>query len=683
MSFFTRLLLMMISVGLLPVISSGALLYYYQQRSKNNILELHTSLSRLAAGSMVRYMEDITQRLAFTQMVEMFYSTGEKEKVRDVLLDTLNSNRDFLVAAVLDGKGRELLRVSSDEYPVAGKIDRSGDPGFKSARLSGNIVFGSFESREGPPVSPMYCPLKDNRFLYLTVDFSRFWDGMQTQSIGRTGHVYLADTEGHVFRFPGAEPPAVTAPALRTLFSGIEPKFDSLAAPDGKYAGSFTQVPRSNIVVLTMQRRDEAFRHVRTTTYLLLALLMAVAVAAYYLALYYARLIQEPVSELIEGSDRVSAQDFDRPLDQELAWGEFSGLFSAFNSMQGQMKKYRDMQVDKMLEEKRKLDLLVSLLRDGIILADADGNPLFMNGIAAELLKSLSAGAASGAQGVIQRFAGAKAEQELVQARIYDEQKPRYYKPMSEQFRPRNAEPVSLLVLRDVTLEHEIDAMKEEFFNSVAHDLRAPLLGLQGYIRLLGAACKGGPETAHIEGMRASSRKLFSLVEDILDIAKMESGTLRLEPEEFDLAEMAGRSVQTFKPVLDERKISLSVDINGGAPLRLTADQRLLERVLANLLSNAAKFTPDGGAVKIDAFARDGSVEIGVQDNGPGIPEKSRKVIFEKFRQLESGAAPGKGYGLGLSIARKITELHGGSIRADEAPGGGARIVISLPFVTR
>lgn len=671
---------MMISVGLLPVISSGALLYYYQQRSKNNILELHTSLSRLAAGSMVRYMEDITQRLAFTQMVEMFYSTGEKEKVRDVLLDTLNSNRDFLAAAVLDSKGRELMRVASDEYHESGRLDRSADPGFRSSKLSGNIVFGSFESREGPPVSPMYCPLKGGRFLYLTVDFSRFWEGMQSQTIGRTGHVYLADTDGRMFRFPGAEPPAVAPAALKGLFHGLDYKFDTLSAPDGKYAGAFTQVPRSNIVVLTMQRRDEAFRHVRVTTFLLLALLMAVAVAAYYLALYYARLIQEPVSELIEGSERVSAQDFDRPLDQDLAWGEFSGLFAAFNSMQGQMKKYRDMQVDKMLEEKRKLDLLVSLLRDGIILADAGGTPLFMNGIAGELLKSHSSG---GEKGAIQRFAASGAEQELVQAKIYGEQKPRYYKPMSEQFRPRNSEPVTLLVLRDVTLEHEIDAMKEEFFNSVAHDLRAPLLGLQGYIRLLGAACKDAQQKAHLEGMRASSRKLFSLVEDILDIAKMESGTLRLEPEEFELSEMVQRSVQTFKPVLDERKIALSVDINGGRPLRLTADQRLLERVLANLLSNAAKFTPDGGAVKIDAHSSDGVMELAVQDNGPGIPEKSRKVIFEKFRQLESGAAPGKGYGLGLSIAMKITELHGGGIRAEEAPGGGARIIVSVPLVTR
>ncbi|HOX22411.1 MAG TPA: hypothetical protein PLL10_03025, partial [Elusimicrobiales bacterium] len=154
---------MMVSVGLLPVFSSGALLYYYQQRSKNSILELHHSLSRLAAGSMVRYMEDITQRLAFTQMLELFDSSGDRAKLKDVLLDTLNSNRDFLVAAVLDREGRELLRVSSEDFPVKAALDRSADPGFKSSSASGNVVFGSFETRQGPPVAPMFCPLRGNK----------------------------------------------------------------------------------------------------------------------------------------------------------------------------------------------------------------------------------------------------------------------------------------------------------------------------------------------------------------------------------------------------------------------------------------------------------------------------------------------------------------------------------------
>lgn len=679
MSFFTRLLLMMVSVGLLPVISSGVLLYYYQQRYKNNILELHHSLSRMAAGSMVRYMEDVTQRLAFTQMVEMFYSSGEKDKVRDVLLDTLNSNRDFLAAAVLDSRGRELLRVSSEEYPLGGKLDRSADPGFRSASISGNVVFGSFESRQGPPVAPMYCPLRGDKYLFLLVDFSRFWEAIQGQTIGVTGRVYLCDSDGNVFHFPGDAPPGAAPQALKNLLSGIDSRFDGLPAPDGKYVGAFTPVPRSNLAVITLQRRADAFRHVRATTYLLLVLLLAVAVAAYYLALYYARLIQEPVSELIEGAERVSAQQFDLPLDQSLAWGEFAGLFAAFNSMQGEMKKYSDMQVDKMLEEKRKLDLLVSLLRDGIVLADADGRPLFVNGIAAELLKALGGGAAEPERNLVQRFTGAGAP-ELVEAKLFSEQKARYYRPMSEQFRPKNSTPVYLLVLRDVTLEHEMDSMKEEFFNSVAHDLRAPLLGLQGYIRLLAAACKDRPEMQHLDGMKASSKRLSALVEDILDTAKMESGTLRLEPEDFDFTELAAQVLDNFRPALAEKKIEFNMDVNGGRPLALKADRRLLERVLANLLSNALKFTPDGGKISLLAEAASGAALIKVRDSGPGIPEKSRETVFEKFRQLDSSAAAGKGYGLGLAIARKIVELHGGSIRAGEAPGGGAELSVSLPL---
>ncbi|HOX21929.1 MAG TPA: ATP-binding protein, partial [Elusimicrobiales bacterium] len=516
-------------------------------------------------------------------------------------------------------------------------------------------------------------------YLFLMVDFSRFWESVQGQAIGRTGRIYLSDRTGNIFQFPGDSPPRVEPQELKKLLSGGTPVFDALPTGDGKYVGSFAPVPSSNLAVLTLQQRADAFRLVRTTTFLLLALILAVATAAYYLALYYARRIQEPISELLHGAERVSAQHFERPLDKMLAWGEFEGLFDAFNSMQGEMKKYRDLQVDKMLEEKRKLDLLVGLLRDGIVLADEQGLPLFVNNIAAELLKSLGGQAAEQEKNLIKRLTGGQAQQDLVEAKVFSEQKPRYYKPMSELFRPKNSEPVLLLVLRDVTLEHEIDTMKEEFFNSVAHDLRAPLLGMQGYLRLLAASCKEEHQKEHLDGMRTSSKKLFALVEDILDTAKMESGTLRLEPEEFDAAEMLSHMLETFRPALADKKITLSLEINGASTLLLKADKRLLERVLSNLVSNALKFTPDNGAIKILAVKNSGGVTIAVQDSGPGIPEENRETVFEKFRQLDAGATGGKGYGLGLFIARKIVQLHGGTIRAAQAPGGGADISLTLP----
>ncbi|MDD2772873.1 MAG: ATP-binding protein [Elusimicrobiales bacterium] len=679
MSLFSRLFLLMLLAGMAPLVPTGALLFYYQSQAKVNALSLHESLSSVTATAIRQYMQGLAARMAFTERLDL--SAGGKARLEAQLREALAANPDFMLAAVLDAEGRPGARAGAPEtLRRFGGAGHGADPVFLQARKTGQVVLSSFDSQDGVSVCSLVFPIRSGRYLYVVANAEPLLSQLREQRIGETGHIFLADTQGHIFRFDGEPAPGVRPEFLSAQF-GYRPaaRLEIIPAPEGTFVGAYRRVPDMNLCVLTLQLRDEAFWVIRLTTSLIIFFLLAIATASYFSALYYARKLSRPISALIDGAGRVIRRDFSTPVPRNAGWGEFSQLIEAFNIMLGETGRYDRLQVDRLLGEKRKLDLLVGMMRDGVILADENGAPLFTNHIAAGLLDNpafiaLAADGASGAREVTQRMSRRGRGLETFRADAGGS--PRWYRLMSEEFLPPEGGKLKLIVLRDVTFEHEIDAMKEDFFNSAAHDLRAPLLGMQGYMKLLEASCSGaGAE--YLSAMKNSSARLFRLVEDILDIARMESGALRPKTEQLDFAETARRTADSLLPLIEEKGIKLSLPAGGGAPLPVKGDARMLERLLGNLLSNAIKFTPRDGKISVE-YAREGAFcRVSVKDSGPGIPPAALEEVFEKYRRLDD--SPGKGYGLGLAIARKICELHGGKIAAANRPEGGAEITFTLP----
>jgi signal transduction histidine kinase len=237
-----------------------------------------------------------------------------------------------------------------------------------------------------------------------------------------------------------------------------------------------------------------------------------------------------------------------------------------------------------------------------------------------------------------------------------------------------------LIMLRDVTAERRLDAMKEEFFQSAAHDLRAPLFAIQGYLRLIKRSfVPDERQTGWFGAIEQSCEKLTLLVNDSLDFARIENGYLRLSPTPVDARAVVRRAVNLFLPLAEERGLVLEARIDADAPAAFQADERLIERMLNNLLGNALKFTPRGGRVIAHISSRGDLIEFAVEDDGPGIPEAQRAVIFERFRQL-GAIGPKSGFGLGLSICAKIVKLHRGVIWVEPGPAGGSRFIVRLPL---
>ncbi len=237
--------------------------------------------------------------------------------------------------------------------------------------------------------------------------------------------------------------------------------------------------------------------------------------------------------------------------------------------------------------------------------------------------------------------------------------------------------------LKQANLELErASRHKSVFLANMSHELRTPLNAILGFSELLLDEAPDSFDQAtrknFLEQINSSGKHLLGLINDILDLSKVEAGQMDLRPQRMRVDEVAGQVLSTVEPLAGQKGIQLTADV---APeLELVADPGKVKQMLLNLVSNAIKFTPDGGQVTVAARARDGVVELRVSDTGIGIAPEDIGKLFEEFQQLDSG--PGRqhqGTGLGLALTRRFAELHGGRIEVESEVGKGSTFIVVLP----
>jgi signal transduction histidine kinase/CheY-like chemotaxis protein len=230
----------------------------------------------------------------------------------------------------------------------------------------------------------------------------------------------------------------------------------------------------------------------------------------------------------------------------------------------------------------------------------------------------------------------------------------------------------------------EANQLKDQFLAVVSHELRTPLNAILGWAELLRSGRL--PESKHDRASQAifdSAKRQAHLIDELLDVARIMSGKLRLERSTVDLTEIISGAIAVVQPAVEAKHINIVVD---AAPSMSTVygDSARLQQIAWNLLSNAVKFTPDGGVVRIQLRTVSGVAEIVVEDSGDGIPANFLPYVFEPFRQADgSTTRPHAGLGLGLSIVKQLVEAHGGTVTATNGQGGrGAVFVVRLPIVS-
>ena len=395
-----------------------------------------------------------------------------------------------------------------------------------------------------------------------------------------------------------------------------------------------------------------------------------------------------PFAELERGVRLWAAGDLSASLDRE-ALGPRADLAEVFERARDEQFRLLGERRREVSRERLRLETLIRHIPDGLILSNLRGEVLQINQAGADILgikgdKPLETANTVECRMKVQEILKIRTQSDVIELPVR-----RGAIDATGVFRitvamfstPCGNDDISVLVLlRDITTERSLDAMKEEFFQSVAHDLRAPLFAMQGYLRLLEKSLR--PEKhqkGYFDAIAQSCEKLTLFIQDTLDSARIEAGQMRLSVMPIDPAALLQRALELFRPLAEEKGVKLSVKLTDDRPSTVDLDERLIERVFNNLLSNALRFTPRGGSITLGlSTAGRSEAEFSVADTGPGIPAEERGRVFEKFRQLDA-AGPRAGFGLGLNICRKIVNLHGGTIWVDSQPGQGSQFVVRVP----
>jgi signal transduction histidine kinase len=222
---------------------------------------------------------------------------------------------------------------------------------------------------------------------------------------------------------------------------------------------------------------------------------------------------------------------------------------------------------------------------------------------------------------------------------------------------------------------------KSEFLANMSHELRTPLNAIIGFSEVLAEGMFGEVNEKQIEYLNdilESGRHLLSLINDILDLSKIEAGRMELEPTDFDLPSAIDNALILVRERASRRGITLGREIDEGLGM-VRADERKVKQVLLNLLSNALKFTPEGGRIDVRAGLYDDLAEISVSDTGVGIGPEDQEAVFEEFRQVGTASKKVEGTGLGLALSRKFIELQGGRIWVKSQVGTGSTFTFTVP----
>jgi len=443
---------------------------------------------------------------------------------------------------------------------------------------------------------------------------------------------------------------------------------------------------RHVLVVTANQARvvDPTTRELRRQV--LYAGLVAVALAL-LAALGLSERVSGPLRRMRRLAGRMAEGDFSQRLGMK-AGDEVAALASSFDSLADSLRAT----LGELQEEQARLRGILASVAEGIIAVDADGVITLINPQAAALLRT------GDRQGV-----GSSITEFSLPPRVIEQftQCLRANEACGAEFsldRPQHhlvlqVAPVPLggtgrwgavAVVRDVTETRRLEEMRRRFISDASHEIRTPLTAIGGFA----AAIADGTAETDEERTRSAQRivreveRLNRLVNDLLDLSRIESGAVELDLEEVDLSDLIRGAVEGLESETRERQIEVELDLPRELP-HVRADPDRMYQVLINLVSNALRFNRDHGRIAIAARRTDGFVRVEVRDTGPGIPSEEISHIWERFHRADSSRdRKAGGTGLGLAIVRSIVEAHGGKVSAESTVGQGSSFSFTVPTTT-
>jgi NtrC-family two-component system sensor histidine kinase KinB len=478
-----------------------------------------------------------------------------------------------------------------------------------------------------------------------------------------------------------AAPPPAERKAARETASALSARIRQLAQ-------ELININLNNMVVEDGQVRQTA----TAARHALIVLILAGAGLAVVFIVLLNRSILQPIRTLTQSAREIERGNLDLVV-QVKSRDEIRQLAEAFNSMASRLREFRRTDRAKLVRTQRTTQLAVNSLPDGIAIINPDGRVELANEAAQRLFglqpqMNLSAATASGLEDLVKRAAS---ERRTVQSKGYDAAiqiyngQERFFLPTAVPIIDEERHFVGVtLVLADVTNLRKLDEMKSGMLAVVSHELKTPLTSIRMATHLLLEERIGTLNPKQQEllvAAREDADRLYEIIESLLDMGRIESGRALIELQPVRAEQLVREAIEEVDAAYRDKGVTLEWDVPSDIPM-VQADVDRIGHVFSNLLSNALKYTPSGGRVRVSAEQDADVVRFVVEDTGAGIPAEHLPKVFERFYR-----APGQhgrsGVGLGLAIAKEIVEVHGGGISVQSKVGQGSRFNFTLARADR
>ncbi len=406
------------------------------------------------------------------------------------------------------------------------------------------------------------------------------------------------------------------------------------------------------------------------------------------LGIVLARTITVPIQGVTRQAGLMAQGDFSQKIEVTSA-DEIGRLGATFNYLAERLHR----NIREISTEKSKVEAMINHMSDGVIALDGKGRLIHINPAARDLLKKFSLRLPPGGRSgfhFLKRLAGPELLRRFIRERTplaleISREEPEVTLKMALAPFKEEGERLdgTLVVFHDITAEREFIRRQQEFVADVSHELRTPLTAIKSYVETLldGAAADPAVSSRFLNVLKRETDRMVDLVRDLLELSQFDYSQVELHKTKVDLIDLAVEAVEQLQQKSGFRTNEIGIDISPELP-QVWVDREKIMRVFFNLLSNAIKYTPADGEISISASMDDddGRLKVLLKDNGLGIPAEDLERIFERFYRVEKTRSRDYGgTGLGLPIARRLVEAHGGRIWLESSPGKGTRVRFTLP----
>lgn len=718
-------LLLFIIVATVPVIALN--MYWLQSQQKVLLRETERHQSLLTDSAASRVDGFLTQKIN-ALILHAQTSPILRNDVKDSTLELSNyikQDKDIRHINLLSKTGGTLVEIKSEGATT--KDLPSTETAFKVVTfLGGKEYISPVSYLDGRPHIQIAVPVLTfskaqdfaklstsergvirstddvNGALIVLVDLSDVWNTVFAGETESSSLSYIVDDQKRLISHPDAS----VSRSYKDLSSvpAIQYFFDNKAASETRtietegLSGSqvlttSARVPTTNWTVVTedpIATVEADANSVAQTVLLLNIIFIAAAVATGYI---FSRSITKPIRQLARDASTMGSGNFDKPIRSNRG-DEIGSLAKSLNAMSQKLKAL----IGSIASDRNQLDLILNSINEGVFALDSSGKIKLANQPALRLfgvkedrvldtflseLTSFKRDANEIKIDVSQTDDGDKATDYKDLQFVDSQGAQRFVDIIVGKVSQTDSDIAYIVTVIDQTASRELEAMKIDFVSLAAHELRTPLTAIRGYLELMLRDQDPSLAEKHRHySLQAndSAGQLGSLINNLLNVSKIERNALQVTMEKLDLAATVSGSVRNQQFSAEKAKITLTYDGPDGSDQYVIGDSVALREVIDNLVTNALHYTPAGGSVTVSQEEKDGMIITHVKDTGIGIPKDSLPKLFTKFFRVHGGLATGSGgSGLGLYISKSIVELHGGSIWVESEENVGTTFNFSVP----